>query len=393
MAHLIGTTHVDRFTLLDSSGDPILGETFTADQVRDPQDDLFAWEATELGNGLYEVRFEIDYAGVYYLRLVTVTTVPFQVHEVLLHSDDYEAGDTAKHYFTVRDDDGNYYGGAAISVVDSYGPDGLLFVPLIDDLANGLYRVTWEVPSAGVYTLRLLADLSPLGDDNQLFEFESRVLPSAQDAESPFAPVLGPTLEDLIREVALLCRDYARTTASEDSTDGTTWKDDLNFAARSPKSFKGASLFVLTAAGSENIGREVRVRDSVEGAVTLTPSLPSTVRRGDRGYLTNLESAGFTREDYKDQINARIDGLFPNALRPAVWTFDAPFDPAYPYLSPPVEFTHLSSVGYPRGPGRRWRDSSPSTGSTTSMPGGTGMGRSTASCCRGATSTRWRGCP
>ena len=63
MAHLIGTTHVDRFTLLDSSGDPILGETFTADQVRDPQDDLFAWEASELGNGLYEVRFEIDYAG------------------------------------------------------------------------------------------------------------------------------------------------------------------------------------------------------------------------------------------------------------------------------------------------------------------------------------------
>ena len=264
-------------------------------------------------------------------------------------ADDYEVGDTATHYFTVRDDDGNYYGGAAISVVDSYGPDGLLFVPLIDDLSTGLYRVTWEVAEAGVYTLRLLADLSPLGDDNQLFEFESRVLPSAQDAESPFAPVLGPTLEDLIREVALLCRDYARTVASEDSTDGATWRDDLNFAARSPKSFKGASLFVLTAAGAENVDARCGSVTPSRARADPDPGAPLDGAPGRPGLPDQPGVGRVHPRELQRSLNDRISDTL--SQRAATGGLDLPYAlrPGLSVPEPPVEFTHLSSVGYPLG--------------------------------------------
>lgn len=350
MAHLIGTTHVDRFTLIDDLGAPITGEVFVADVARDPQGDSFAWEVIELGSGLYEVRFDLASAGLYYLRLLTTLTSPLQIHEISLLSDDYEAGDTATHYLTVRDDDGNLYNGAIFTVLDSYDPAGEPFVPDVANLDAGLYRVTWTTAAAGLYTVRLSADLSAIDDDNQLFELESQVLPSTQDAETPFASVLGTSLDDLVRDTAVACRDYLDTKASIDSTDGQTWHDDLALAARSPKSFKGASLFVTKSASAENIGREVRIRDSVEGGLTLTPSLPAVVRREDEGYLTNLDSNGFPRQTYVNQINARIWGSFPNTLRPAVWTFRDPlFSAESPYLVPPPEFTHLSDVAYPAG--------------------------------------------
>src|SRR5688572_10277660 len=163
MAHLIGTEHVDRFTVLDSEGALVTGETFTADAVYGPDGALFDWAVTELGDGLYEVRYELDLAGTYYLRLVTVTTTPFQVYESEVRTDDLEIGDTARHYFTIRDDDGNYYGGSVVTVDAAYDPDGAVFAPIIDDLGNGLYRVTWETTVEGVYTLRLRATLTDVG--------------------------------------------------------------------------------------------------------------------------------------------------------------------------------------------------------------------------------------
>lgn len=346
MAHLIGTELVDRFTVLDDEGVYVTGETFTADQVRDPANDVFDYTVTELGSGLYEVRFDLDLAGVYYLRLVTDTLVPAQVYEFQVQTDDPEVGSTVTHYFTVRDDDGVYHPGSSVTVVDAYDPSGMVFVPIIDDLGSGLYRVTWDTDSEGIYTLRLSADLTDVGDEAQIFEFETRVLPSAQDDETPFSSVVGSTLDDLVQRVARACRDLLSTTASEDSDSGT-WHDDLELVARSPKALKGASLFVKTAAAAENIGREVRVRDSVDGALVLSPALPADVRRGDRAYLTNLESSGFVRRSYVESLNDHIADIFPNCLRPASWTFTTVFDGAAPYLVPPEEFTHLTTVGYP----------------------------------------------
>lgn len=350
MAHLIGEEQIDRFTVIDPEGTLITGETFTADAVYAPDGGLFEYTVTELGSGLYQVTYVQALAGPYYLRLVTNTLTPFQVYEFENDTDALEEGDTATHYFTLRDDDGAYYGGSVVTVSAAYDPSGNVFAPIIDDLGNGLYRVQWETTTHGVYTLRLNATLTDVGDEDQIFEFEDRVLPSTQDEETPFTSVVGSTLDDLVRDVALACRDYLDTEAGVD-TDNATWHDDLALAARSPKGFKGASLFIISAASSENIGREVRIRDSVEGAMTVTPVLPAVIRRGDIAYLTNLESSGFTRQTYVNQINARIWGSFPNCLRPAVWIYREDngglFDWQYPYLTPPEQFTHLYAVGYP----------------------------------------------
>jgi hypothetical protein len=349
MSHLIGTDHVDRFTILDAEGDPVLGATFAADQNRGPDGNTFPWGSTELGSGLYEVRWEVDQSGVYYLRLVTQGGIPNppQVFEFQLTTDDPEIGATVTHYFTILDDDGDYAVGVPVSVSLAIDPNAIAFAPIIEDLGDGLYQATWVGGSLGVYTLRLLADLSVLGDDPQYFEFETRIAPGTIDADSPFSSVVGPSLDEIVRGVAVACRDYYRVRATDDAPDGSTWPDITRLTGRSPKTFKGSSLFVTNAVIDDNIGSEVVVRDSVDGALVLTPSLPGPVRRGDEAYMTNLESAGFARDIYVEEINSRVRAIFPNAVRPAAWTFPDAFNADVPYVTPPEDFTHVYGVSYP----------------------------------------------
>lgn len=348
MAHLLGETHRERFTIVDPEGAFLTGVTLVSDRSYDPGDDLpIDYAVGELGNGLYEVVWELDHVGYYYLRLVTTNVEPFQVFEFHVHTDDPEVGDTVVQYFTVRDDDGNFFGGAPITVLDTYDPGGSVFAVEVEDLSDGLYRASFGATFPGIYTFRLQADLSEIDDDPQLFEFETRVLPLEATGETPFAPAFGPSLDELVRDVALLCRDLFDLRASEDSPDASHWIDRNNLAGRSPKMFKGATLFVASAASDQNLGVETTVVDSVDGVLTLSPALPSIPRRGDRAYLTNLESTGFPRQVYVNQINAHILQAFPNDLRPAVWTFTDRFDAATPYLIPPPEFTHLYDVSWP----------------------------------------------
>jgi len=350
---LVGTLQVDRFTVIDSEGTRILGATFSDDQNIAPDSGNIAYTVTELGGGLYELSYPIDAEGTYYLRLVTTTIDPPQIYEFSLRTAPPLVGETVLEYFTVRDDDGDYCTGCAITPDATYDPAGQPFTPITDDLGDGLYRVSWTADQAGVYTVRLVAPLADMGDEDQLFEIEVRVESAAVVEPTPFLVIHGASRDDLVRDVALLCRDYYDVVATGDALDGSTWPDDLGLAARSPKMFKGASLFVLSAANADNVGKEVRVLDSVSNALALTPALPGPVRRGDVAYLTNIESAGFPRQTYVAQINARIGGIFPNALREAVWTFtaddDALFDATAPYLRPPPEFTHITSVAYPSG--------------------------------------------
>lgn len=350
MAHLIGETAVDRFTIMDAEGNLVAGATFTVDASYAPDATPIESTTAELGGGAYEVTWPFTISGGYYLRQFTTDTVPPQYHESQLRTDDPLEGETVSDYFTIVDVTGAYVTGATVTVDASYDPAGLAFVPTISDLGNGLYRSDWVAGFAGVYTLRLRAVLPSVIAEPQYFEFETRVGVTPPAAASPFTTPLGSSLDDLIRDVALLCRDYYEVFATSDAQDGASFPDDLSLAARSPKMFMGSSLFVVAAANAENVGREVRVRDSVNGALVLTPPLPGAIRQGDRAYLTNLESAGFARQTYRSQINSRIRTVFPNALQPARWTFgvddETLFDATAPYLTPPGEFTHLTSVGY-----------------------------------------------
>jgi hypothetical protein len=350
MTHLIGQDYIDRFTVVDSEGTLLTGLTFIADQTWDPNGATFTVTVTEIGTGMYQVSWPITLSGVYYARLQTISLTPFQVFEFQVHTDDIEVEETVTHYFTIRDDDGNYFGGAPITVSLAVDPGGSTFVPIVTDLANGLYRVSWDATSEGVYTLRLAADLSSIGDDDQLFQFEMRVFPAAITV-SPLEPVVGDTLDDLVRAVALLCGDILDTTVTEDAADATTWQDELTLSATSPKKLKGSNLYVVSASADQNVAREARVLDSTDHGLVLSHPLASPPRRGDRGYLVNLESNGFQRQRYVNCINDRIRDAFPLYLIPAVWTFgvddDTFFDANAPYLTPPAAFTHIWSVDYP----------------------------------------------
>lgn len=350
MTHLLGADYIDRFTVVDSEGTLLTGLTFSADQTWDPNGDAFTPTFTEISGGMYQVSWPVTLAGTYYARGRTDDTTPFQIFEFQVATDDLEVGDTITHYFTIRDDDGNYFGGAPVTVSLAVGPGGSVFVPIITDLLNGLYRVTWPADIEGVYTLRLLADLSDVDDDNQLFQFETRVFPLTVTV-SPLDPIVGDTLDDLVRSVALLCGDIFDTTVTEDAVDATTWQDDLTLSALSPKAIKGATLYVVSAASDQNVGREVRVLDSADHGLVLAHPLASPPRRGDRGYLVNIESKGFQRQRYVNCINDRIRDAYPLHLVPAVWTFgvddDTFFDANAPYLTPPAAFTHIWCVDYP----------------------------------------------
>lgn len=347
MAHLLGETHRDRFTIINDEGGYLTGATLVSDRSYDPDGGTVDYAVGELGNGLYEVVWELDHVGLYYVRLVTTNITPYQVFEFSVRTDDPEVGDTVTNYFTIRDDDGNFFGGAPVTVIDTYDPAGEAFAVLITDLADGLYQAEFQATMPGIYSFRLSADLSEVGDDPQLFEFDQRVLPLVATGETPFMPAFGPSLDELVRDVALLCRDLYDVRCTEDAPDASHWVDRGALVGRSAKMFKGASLFVTSAASDENVGVETTVVDSVDGVLTLSPALPSIPRRGDTAYLTNLESAGFPRQTYINQINAHILQAFPNDLRPAIWTFPDRFDAATPYLIPPQEFTHLYDVSWP----------------------------------------------
>lgn len=346
MTHLIGTENVDRFTVLDSEGNLVEGETFALAIAYGPDATTFEWTVTELGDGIYEVRHPVTAAGLYYLRLIGSTTG--QVYEFSLRTDDPVVGDIVTHYFTVLDDDGVLYSGATVTVDATYDPNGEPFAVEVVDLGGGLYGASWTAASAGISTFRLLVDLSAIGDDDQRFSFETRVAETVVP-ESPFAAPSGTTLDDLVRGVAMVCRDFYRVRATTDATDAQTWPDRNRLAARPAKTFKGASLFVDSAASADNVGVQVHVLDSTGAALVLDPPLPAPPRAGDTAYLTNLESTGFTWDQYGEEINAQIRGIFPECVQPAVWTFTDPFDVEFPYLTPPAEFTHIYQVDYPSG--------------------------------------------
>lgn len=346
MAHLIGTENVDRFTLLDSTGTVIEGEVFEADFMSSPSGGTIDWSVTELGSGLYELRHPVPEAGFYYLRVVGAFSA--QIHELSLRTDDPAIGDTVTEYFTVLDDDGNYFSGAGMIVDASFDPGGDPFAIDVTSLPFGVYRGTWVADNAGIYTWRVLADLSGIGDDNQLFEFETRVAETVV-VVTPFSAPSGTTLDDLVRGVAMLCKDFYRVRATTDATESTTWPDLNHLSGRPAKMFKGASLFVDSAADAANVGQIVHVEDSVSGALVLASPLPSAPRARDTGYLTNLESTGFVWDQYHEEINAQIRSIFPECVQPAVWTFTTAFDGEFPYLTPPEEFTHIYQVDYPAG--------------------------------------------
>ena len=348
MVHLFETDIIDRFTVLDSDGSLVEGETFTSDASHDPEGETIDWSVTELGSGLYEVHYHLGDAGHYYLRLVGDTTQ--RVYEFPFRTDSPIPGESVAEYFTVLDDDGAYYSDAVLSVDASYDAAGDPFAIDLANLGNGLYSATFVPSGAGVHTYRIHADLSAIDDDDQYFEFEVLVVADTSTAVvSPIIITSGSTLDDLVRGVAMACRDFFRLRATEDATDSFTWPDRGHLAGKPPKMFKGASLFVDSSVTEANVGKIVNVVDSVSGALKFEPALPGAVRAGDTAYLTNLESTGFVWDQYQEEINAQIRGIFPESVATAVWTFTDVFDGDSPYLTPPAEFTHIYQIDYPTG--------------------------------------------
>src|SRR4051812_32027978 len=98
---LVGTTQIDRFTVLNSEGTRITSALFSDDQNIAPGGGTIDYTVTELGDGLYELSYPIDAEGTYYLRLVTETTTPPQIYEFFLRTATPVVGETVLEYFTV----------------------------------------------------------------------------------------------------------------------------------------------------------------------------------------------------------------------------------------------------------------------------------------------------
>lgn len=357
MTHLLGVTHYDRFTVLDGEGNLITGLSFEVDQVYAPDGGTFPWTISELTAGMYQVSWVLQAVGTYYLRLTTdqVPGFALSVYEFEKVTDDIEILEEVVHYFTVRDDDGAYYSTAPIFPGLSVDPVGQAFSSYVVTLGEGLYRLHYTPDRPGVYSLRLDVNLSAIGDDPQTFEFEDRVV-QAVSQPTALLPVHGSSLDDLVRAVALLCRDLRDTTATAD-TDATAWRA-RDLSAMSSKTIKGSNLFIVSAAIDALVGTEGFVIDSNDHTLSFADPLAAPPRRGDRGYLTNLESQGFLRQTYVNAINDQIQNAFPIHLTPAQWTFgqdelteaertNALFDPAAPFITPGYEFTHIYGVSYP----------------------------------------------
>lgn len=256
---------------------------------------------------------------------------------------DYFQGDIIRDYFSELDINSTPITGDTFVTDNTEDPDGDTFALTVVEVDTGVYRVEFQADKAGTYYYQIHGNSVP----NQYFE-ETFVVSSLLSSAlvSIGTAAYGTTLLQLIRDVAGELRDFrfVRATANG-ATDGTSYVDNIRLAAIPSAAMKGA-VFFTTTYGSPNFWKEARVSafNEVGQVLTLQPPLSFQTLIGDEGFITNLRSQGYTKDDYIDAINRAMRSAFINHAIPISYTYPNPFIAADGTITTPTHMTHLSRV-------------------------------------------------
>jgi hypothetical protein len=257
---------------------------------------------------------------------------------------DWKQGDTVKDYFTVVDEADTLITGATFDVGSTEDPDGDEFDLVITEIGGGVYRVTFLAAKVGTYYYRV--DTNNL-DPAQMWEETFTVGPVTLYGAAIGTGAYGNTLGNLIKRVATRVKDFAELEATaQGSEDGTTLFDNLRLAAIPAGSLKGAGICCVYPTTADIYLEERRVQDSSEEnqLLTITPPFSGQVQIGDGFHLTNLQSKGYWRNQYRNAINEVIAAIHPMHLVPVSYDYPDLFYSDDPYVPAPLHLTHIYGV-------------------------------------------------
>lgn len=258
---------------------------------------------------------------------------------------DYNQGDIVQDYFTVVDGDLTPLVGVEFDVDATEDPDGAIFNLSIEEVGDGVYKAYFTAAKVGTYYYRILTNnITP----QQTFEEDWSIGTLSLYGASTGTAAYTNSLNDLIRRVATRLADFKQITATADgSADGTTFVDNQRLSAIPASSLKGASITIVTA-NNANLNTERRVQDSSEASqtLTITPPFPAQVLIGQVGWVTNLQSRGFWRDDYVNAINEVQSGSSMFHAVPVDYTYPGTFLSSDPTIPVPLHLTHIYRVQY-----------------------------------------------
>ncbi len=244
------------------------------------------------------------------------------------------------------DANGAFLTGVTIVVGATEDPNGDNFTLTIAEIGGGLYKVEFLASLVGSYYYRVdSVGITPI----QSFEETFTIGPVTLYGAALGTAAYGNTLNDLIKRVATRMGDFLKVVATTGGAgDGTSFPDSLRLSAIPSSSLKGSSLTIVSPTNSLNYLQETRVADSSEGGkvLTLSPAFPYPVLTGNEGWLTNLMSRGFWRNQYIDAINEVVASSHPMHLVPVSYTYPESFSEDDPSIPAPLHLTHVYGVQY-----------------------------------------------
>lgn len=298
-----GDTLVSRFSLIDPSGAPILGESVSVVGY-DPAGAALSPSVSELGSGVYQVSVATsvsDPIGSYYVQAKS-TTLPIQTKEFewvvkpLGTPDRWRPGDTLMDAVTVIDPSGAPVLGDTFTVT-AFGPTGSpLTVPAPTELGNGVYRVairTSRFDASGTYYIKLVSNSLPL----QVYEVE---FVTGQPANLTG----GTTLRTLRRRVMAMFGDIVSCQATQNSN-SSTFIDEDNLAGEAGR-YAGREIMIMTGLNAGH-KRYITGSSRTTSGVTLNRPLPYPMAVGDEADVTNAYGIGITFQAVDSAINYAID--------------------------------------------------------------------------------------
>jgi hypothetical protein len=267
----------------------------------------------------------------------------------------YFVGEEIQDYLTVVDNDLPVEG-ATITVLQAISPTGT-FTPVVEEVGDGVYRVTFTPSVEGQHYYLVSANATPTQYFDAYFDVENEALDIRPVSVVGLVGDYGTTLYELVRMCALELSDHRELHASvPGAADGTTFVDEVRLSAIPAKGYKGASFVIAGPNVSDNFWIERRVDSSSEDTTSLTirPALPAQVQLGDVAWLTNIRSCGAHISTYIEHINMAINRAFPQHLQELASTLADPFDMTDPYITVADDLTHVYRVEYEDASGDVW---------------------------------------
>jgi hypothetical protein len=212
--------------------------------------------------------------------------------------------------------------------------------PNFIDLTGGFWRYTYTPIVEGSYEWTGNGSVSGGITINFDVDPPPQSIPSAPNTLGS-----GATLDNLIDAVALRSMDLVYTTATHESTDLLTFRDN-NSLIDDNQMYAGSEIYFISGANA-GLTRRITASDYSTGVLSWSNPVISPMEVGDSAKLYNRRGIGNLRINYKNVINMAIRELKGNAMARSVYISPGAIGSLNPILPVgPENLARICSVVY-----------------------------------------------